>query len=694
MIEKKTGRSASISHDVKGRHPGTVFLAALVASGIGTGLSSPAAAFVCQGEGGGVTGSGAAGNSVACGDGVNATQANTVAVGENSTATGVGAVAVGNMSLAFGTSSVALGQGSRALEANTVSVGVAGAERRVVNVASGTLATGSTDAATGGQLFTTNQNVTNLGGQLSTTNQNVANLGGQLSTTNQNVANLGGQLSTTNQNVTNIQNGQTGPFRANNTSGLAAGQATGADAITGGFGTVASGAQATAIGTGAQATMAGATAIGAGAVASGDPTTAVGFNAAATGDNASAFGATATASGTSALALGFGSTAAQANSVAIGAGATTTRANQIVIGTAARTYTLPGLTSAASLAAQTGPTSLVTTDSSGNLAATNLNVGNLANLDGRVSSLETSVGQLRRDVRTAYQGTAIALAVGGAVLPAGKKYAISANFGTFEGETAFGASGDRSPTTSTPPAEWASESAGGPVWAAAAASHTPGDDRPPKRRRPMKGGVAAMAYVCGAVFAFSAILAQAQTKVATDPPKPAQIDRNGTLILIRSTLLALNSANETGNYTVLRDLAAPGFRDANTAARLGEIFASQRQQRLDLSGVAALDPQLTLLPQIEANGMLRMAGFFPSVPQQVNFELLFTPVEGRWRVFGLSVNVGSATPVPPAPPVTASPASESTRQREPAKASRASPQARPGMSPPEPNSSNAPPASP
>ena len=40
-------------------------------------------------------------------------------------------------------------------------------------------------------------------------------------------------------------------------------------------------------------------------------------------------------------------------------------------------------------------------------------------------------------------------------------------------------------------------------------------------------------------------------------PKPAQIDRNGVLILIRETLLALDQANKTGNYTVLRDLGAP-----------------------------------------------------------------------------------------------------------------------------------------
>jgi len=146
--------------------------------------------------------------------------------------------------------------------------------------------------------------------------------------------------------------------------------------------------------------------------------------------------------------------------------------------------------------------------------------------------------------------------------------------------------------------------------------------------------------------------AQAQPAQA---PRPAQIDRNGVLILVRSTLLALDHANKSGNYTVLRDLAAPGFQ-VNTAARLAEIFAGHRRENLDLSGVIVIDPQFSLLPQIEANGLMRMTGFFPSVPKQVNFDLIFAPVGGQWRLFGISVALGQAGPVaPPDPPVAQKP---------------------------------------
>ena len=150
-----------------------------------------------------------------------------------------------------------------------------------------------------------------------------------------------------------------------------------------------------------------------------------------------------------------------------------------------------------------------------------------------------------------------------------------------------------------------------------------------------------------------AVTSAGHAQAPAQAPKPAQIDRNGVLILIRSTLLALDQANKTGNYTVLRDIGAPGFQ-THTAARLGEIFAKLRNDNLDLSGVAVIEPQLNLLPQIEANGLMHLAGLFPSVPTQVNFDLSFAPVNGQWRLFGISVSIGQmapAAPTPPEPPV-------------------------------------------
>lgn len=109
------------------------------------------------------------------------------------------------------------------------------------------------------------------------------------------------------------------------------------------------------------------------------------------------------------------------------------------------------------------------------------------------------------------------------------------------------------------------------------------------------------------------------------------------LYLIRSTLLTLNDANRTGNYTVLHDLASPEFQARNTAADLSNSFADLRRRHFDLFSVALAAPQLSAVPVLDGNGMLRLTGFFPTRPLQINFDLLFQNSGGQWRLFGISV---------------------------------------------------------
>jgi hypothetical protein len=115
------------------------------------------------------------------------------------------------------------------------------------------------------------------------------------------------------------------------------------------------------------------------------------------------------------------------------------------------------------------------------------------------------------------------------------------------------------------------------------------------------------------------------------------------LYLIRSTLITLNDANRSGNYTVLRDLAAPDFQARNTAADLSQSFSDLRRRNFDLYGAALLAPQLTAVPALDQRGFLHLAGFFPTKPQQINFDLLFQDVAKQWRLFGISI----ATPDAP-----------------------------------------------
>lgn len=131
--------------------------------------------------------------------------------------------------------------------------------------------------------------------------------------------------------------------------------------------------------------------------------------------------------------------------------------------------------------------------------------------------------------------------------------------------------------------------------------------------------------------------------------KPAQIDKAGLLMLIRHVLHALDMSNKSGNYTILREISAPGFAAVNDSARLSANFKNLRERNIDLSGALVYEPQLTLMPEITKEGLMRFAGYFPSASNQIKFEMIFAPVSGQWKLFGLGADVAPPGPIAPAP---------------------------------------------
>ena len=128
-----------------------------------------------------------------------------------------------------------------------------------------------------------------------------------------------------------------------------------------------------------------------------------------------------------------------------------------------------------------------------------------------------------------------------------------------------------------------------------------------------------------------------QNVPAKPPAEKLPVSVEQAFYLIRSTLLTLNDANRSGNYTVLRDLAAPDFQAKNSAADLADSFADLRRRKFDLFATALVAPELTAAPALDGKGMLRLTGHFPTRPQQIDFDLLFQNVGTQWRLFGIGV---------------------------------------------------------
>ena len=156
-----------------------------------------------------------------------------------------------------------------------------------------------------------------------------------------------------------------------------------------------------------------------------------------------------------------------------------------------------------------------------------------------------------------------------------------------------------------------------------------------------------------------------QAKVdAEQQTKPAQIDKAGLLILIRHVLHALDMSNKSGNYTILREISAPGFAAVNDASRLSNNFRNLREKNIDLSGVLVYEPQLTLMPETTKDGLMRFAGYFPSASNQIRFEMVFAPVNGQWKIFGLGADVAPPGPIAPTPMPQTLPAASAQQKKQ------------------------------
>ena len=129
-------------------------------------------------------------------------------------------------------------------------------------------------------------------------------------------------------------------------------------------------------------------------------------------------------------------------------------------------------------------------------------------------------------------------------------------------------------------------------------------------------------------------LAHAQTPHQQNGPV---MEEALALALIRDTLIALNHANWTGNYSVFRDYAAPSFAAANDPVKLTAIFQPIRAAGLDLLPVLVLNPHYSKVGPVDDGKRFRLNGYFPSQPKHVGFDLVYEPVNNRWKLFSISV---------------------------------------------------------
>lgn len=333
-VNVKGDNSAVVGHSAKTRQGYSAVLGAFANSdGIGTiavGYKASASSenSIAFGSGSS-TNSGGGVSKIAIGDNAYAGTSGwtgSVALGGRSSASH-DSVAIGYEARTYASNSVALGRGSQAIEANTVSVGTASNKRRVVNVYQGTLASGSTDAVNGGQLYNTNQNVSR------------AQTAADTAVKTANSASATANTAKTTADSALAQATTSSYLMANGTPGTSASKAkaTGIGALAVGVYSEAEGVAATALGRTARAKAEGAIALGDRAgveSATSKHSIAIGTMAkVGAQEDLMAVGRSANASGgAGAMALGASSAASHLRSVALGSGSVTSAQDQVSVG--------------------------------------------------------------------------------------------------------------------------------------------------------------------------------------------------------------------------------------------------------------------------------------------------------------------------------------------------------------------------
>lgn len=170
-----------------------------------------------------------------------------------------------------------------------------------------------------------------------------------------------------------------------------------------------------------------------------------------------------------------------------------------------------------------------------------------------------------------------------------------------------------------------------------------------RRRRARRGdrvtfAVTAFGVVVAAASAAAGVIAfdwqQRREAVAhRGEETPQSAADQQAIFLARSTLLALQHANVTEDYRVLWQLSAPAFQASNPPQRLSDIFAEYRRRRMDLSIAALSEPRWSKPPRVAADGQLRLEGYFPVAGRRLVFDLAYAPLDGVWRMTGISVSV-------------------------------------------------------
>jgi len=76
-----------------------------------------------------------------------------------------------------------------------------------------------------------------------------------------------------------------------------------------------------------------------------------------------------------------------------------------------------------------------------------------------------------------------------------------------------------------------------------------------------------------------------------------------------------------------------------TAEQLAEAFRSFVEKELNLAPIQGLTPAFDTPPSVNSDGVLILAGAYPSEPKKVHFTLKYVAENFAWKLIGINVEI-------------------------------------------------------
>ncbi len=117
--------------------------------------------------------------------------------------------------------------------------------------------------------------------------------------------------------------------------------------------------------------------------------------------------------------------------------------------------------------------------------------------------------------------------------------------------------------------------------------------------------------------------------------------------LVRGTLLSFNEAITTNSFDAFYDSVSVAWQTGKFTQGQGQLTKGQLQRefqpfvekKVDISSIKSVEPVWTAPVAVGTDGLLVLAGYFPTEPYRVHFSLKYIYELPSWKLFGIDVNL-------------------------------------------------------